>query len=50
MTIRFDAPAGRTALSVPEVGPDEIEYELKSGNGRSAGGAEGRGQGCLTVL
>ncbi|MFC5852014.1 hypothetical protein ACFPZI_09315 [Streptomyces chlorus] len=33
-----------------DIGPDRIEYEVKSGDGRSAGGAEGRGQGCRTVL
>ncbi|WP_406728991.1 hypothetical protein WJ438_36580 [Streptomyces sp. GD-15H] len=50
VTIRFDGPAGSTILSVTEVGPDRIEYALKSGNGQSEGGAEGHGQGCLTVL
>ncbi|MFI8306060.1 hypothetical protein ACIF80_21970 [Streptomyces sp. NPDC085927] len=50
VTIRFDGPAGSTTLSVSEVGPDRIEYEVTSGNGRSAGGAEGRGQSCRTVL
>ncbi|MFC5958621.1 hypothetical protein ACFP51_30550 [Streptomyces pratens] len=50
VTIRFDGPVGSTTVSVSEVGPDRIEYEVKSGNGRSAGGAEGRGQSCRTVL
>ncbi|MFE9974363.1 hypothetical protein ACFYRD_27250 [Streptomyces hirsutus] len=50
VTIRFDGPAGSTTLSVSEVGPDRIEYEVKSGNGRSAGSAEGRGQSCRIVL
>ncbi|MBL3668249.1 hypothetical protein JL475_20065 [Streptomyces sp. M2CJ-2] len=50
VTIRFDGPAGATTLSVTEVGPDRIEYALKSGNGRSKGGAEGPGQVCLIVL
>ncbi|MHC3455595.1 hypothetical protein [Streptomyces prasinus] len=50
VTIRFDGPAGRTAVSVSEVGPDRIEYEVESGNGRSASGTEGRGHSCRTVL
>ncbi|MFF0107316.1 hypothetical protein [Streptomyces hirsutus] len=50
VTIRFDGPAGSTTLSVSGVGPDRIEYEVESGNGRSAGGAEGRGQSCRIVL
>ncbi|MFG3213606.1 hypothetical protein [Streptomyces tendae] len=52
VTIRFPAPddAGRATLSVTKVGPNEIEYEVKSGNNRSTGGAEGPGQGCLTYL
>ncbi|MFF4914386.1 hypothetical protein [Streptomyces tendae] len=52
VTIRFPAPddAGRATLSVTKIGPNEIEYEVKSGNNRSTGGAEGPGQGCLTYL
>ncbi|MFD5491884.1 hypothetical protein ACFYY3_28965 [Streptomyces sp. NPDC001812] len=50
VTVRFDGPAGTTTLSVTEVGPDRIEYVLKSGNGRSRNGVEGPGQVCLTVL
>lgn len=50
VTIRFDGPTGATALSVTEVGPDRIEYALKSGNGRSRNRVEGPGQVCLTVL
>ncbi|WP_454366547.1 hypothetical protein [Streptomyces ambofaciens] len=52
VTIRFRAPgdAGRATLSVTKVGPNEIEYEVKSGNNRSSGGASGPGQGCLTYL
>ncbi|WP_404793691.1 hypothetical protein [Streptomyces tendae] len=52
VTIRFPAPgdAGRATLSVTKVGPNEIEYEVKSGNNRSNGGASGPGQGCLTYL
>ncbi|MFD5803005.1 hypothetical protein [Streptomyces sp. NPDC127020] len=51
VTIRLAGPDGSpTTLSVTEVGPNEIEYEVKSGNGRSKGGASGKGQGCLTVL
>ncbi|MGY3200071.1 hypothetical protein [Streptomyces sp. TE5632] len=50
VTIRFDGPAGATTLSVTEVGPDRIEYALKSGNGQVKGGVEGPGQVCLTVL
>ncbi|WP_217164800.1 hypothetical protein [Streptomyces sp. AC512_CC834] len=51
VTIRFQGPDGTAAtLSVTEVGPDKIEYEVKSGNGQSKGGASGPGQGCITVL
>ncbi|MET8459711.1 MULTISPECIES: hypothetical protein [Streptomyces] len=51
VTIRLEAPDGSpTTLSVTEVGPSRIEYEVRSANGRSKGGASGRGQGCLTVL
>ncbi|MCF2125945.1 hypothetical protein L1I79_05770 [Strepomyces sp. STD 3.1] len=51
VTIRLKGPDGSpTTLSVTEVGPKKIEYEVKSGNGQSKGGASGKGQGCLTVL
>lgn len=52
VTIRFPAPgdAGRATLSVTKVAPNKIEYEVKSGNNRSSGGAGGPGQGCLTYL
>ncbi|MFD5649902.1 hypothetical protein [Streptomyces sp. NPDC127039] len=52
VTIHFRGPGddGRATLSVTTVGPNEIEYEVKSGNTRSNGGASGPGQGCLTYL
>ncbi|MFD6189712.1 hypothetical protein [Streptomyces sp. NPDC060275] len=52
VTIHFRGPGddGRATLSVTTVGPNEIEYEVKSGNTRSKGGASGPGQGCLTYL
>ncbi|GGL70494.1 hypothetical protein GCM10010095_64020 [Streptomyces anthocyanicus] len=52
VTIHFRGPAdgSRTTLSVTTVGPNEIEYEVKSGSNRSKGGASGPGQGCLTYL
>ncbi|MFF2251468.1 hypothetical protein [Streptomyces sp. NPDC058142] len=50
MTIRFKGPAGPATLSVTEVGPNKVEYTVKSGSGRSQGGASGPGQGCITVL
>lgn len=51
VTIHFPAPGGgRTTLSVTEVGPNRIEYEVKSANGQSNAGASGPGQGCLTYL
>ncbi|MFI1759611.1 hypothetical protein [Streptomyces sp. NPDC020571] len=52
VTLHFQAPGdtGRAMLSVTKVGPNEIEYEVKSGNNRSTGGASGPGQGCLTYL
>jgi hypothetical protein len=51
VTIHFQGPGGdRATLSVTTVGPNEIEYEVKSGNNRSKGGASGPGQGCLTYL
>ncbi|WP_326686882.1 MULTISPECIES: hypothetical protein [unclassified Streptomyces] len=48
--IRFKGPGGRATLSVTEVGPNKVEYTVKSGNGRSEGGAGGPGQGCITVV
>ncbi|MFI1398748.1 hypothetical protein [Streptomyces sp. NPDC020681] len=50
VTVRFKGPAGPTTLSVTEVGPNKVEYTVKSGNGQSRGGASGSGQGCITVL
>ncbi|WKX18971.1 MULTISPECIES: hypothetical protein [unclassified Streptomyces] len=52
MTLHFPAPggSGRATLSVTEVGPNRIEYEVKSGNNSSRGAATGPGQGCLTYL
>ncbi|MET9354333.1 hypothetical protein ABZY14_15290 [Streptomyces sp. NPDC006617] len=52
VTIHFRGPGddGRATLSVTTVAPNEIEYEVKSGNTRSKGGASGPGQGCLTYL
>ncbi|MFF2161918.1 hypothetical protein ACFVWP_14550 [Streptomyces sp. NPDC058175] len=50
VTIRFKGPAGPATLSVTEVGPNKVEYTVKSGSGRSQGGASGPGQGCITVL
>ncbi|MFC8099609.1 hypothetical protein [Streptomyces sp. NPDC057363] len=50
VTVRFQGPGGPATLSVTEVGPDRIEYAVKSGGGRTEGGASGPGQGCLTVL
>ncbi|MEU3186004.1 hypothetical protein ABZ707_17650 [Streptomyces sp. NPDC006923] len=50
VTFRFKGPAGPATLSVTEVGPNKVEYTVKSGNGRSEGGATGPGQGCITVL
>ncbi|SDD91048.1 hypothetical protein [Streptomyces prasinopilosus] len=50
VAVRFDGPAGRTTVSVSEVGPHRIEYAVESGNGRSASGTEGRGHSCRTVL
>ncbi|MEU1328491.1 hypothetical protein [Streptomyces sp. NPDC005865] len=49
-TLRFKGPAGPATLSVTEVGPNKVEYTVKSGNGHSRGGASGPGQGCITVL
>lgn len=50
VTVRFQGPVGPATLSVTEVGPNKIEYAVKSGNGQSKGGASGPGQGCITVL
>ncbi|MFC7806991.1 hypothetical protein [Streptomyces olivaceus] len=51
VTLHFPAPGGgRATLSVTEVGPNKIEYEVKSANGQSKAGASGPGQGCLTHL
>ncbi|CAM5591939.1 hypothetical protein GCM10010390_78260 [Streptomyces mordarskii] len=50
VTVRFTSPAGPATLSVTEVGPNKVEYTVKSGDGRSQGGASGPGQGCITVL
>ncbi|MEU3730595.1 hypothetical protein AB0E81_14420 [Streptomyces sp. NPDC033538] len=50
VTVRFQGPGGPATLSVTEVGPDKIEYAVKSGGGQTEGGASGPGQGCLTVL
>ncbi len=50
VTVRFKSPAGPATLSVTEIGPNKVEYTVKSGNGRSQGGAGGPGQGCVTVL
>ncbi|AZM51593.1 hypothetical protein DMA15_02505 [Streptomyces sp. WAC 01529] len=49
-TLRFKGPAGPATLSVSEVGPNKVEYTVKSGNGHSRGRATGPGQGCITVL
>lgn len=50
VTIRFKGPRGTATLSVTEVGRNKVEYAVKSGSGRSKGGAGGPGQGCITVL
>ncbi|MFD4347869.1 hypothetical protein ACFWQ6_23905 [Streptomyces coelicoflavus] len=52
VTLHFPAPggSGRATLSVTEVDPNKVEYEVKSGNSRSQGGATGPGRGCLTYL
>ncbi|AQS67797.1 hypothetical protein [Streptomyces pactum] len=50
VTLRFEGPDGPATLSVTEVGPNKVEYTVKSGNGQSKGGASGPGQGCVTVL
>lgn len=50
VTFRFKGPSGQATLSVTEVGPNKVEYTVKSGNGQSKGGATGPGQGCITVI
>ncbi|MGC9495193.1 hypothetical protein [Streptomyces sp. WG7] len=50
VTIHFQGPGGPATLSVTEVGPNKIEYSVKSGNGQSKGGASGPGQGCVMTL
>ncbi|MEV6960153.1 hypothetical protein AB0M97_13300 [Streptomyces sp. NPDC051207] len=50
VTIRFKGPDGRATLSVTKIGPNEVEYTVKSGNGRSKGAASGPGHGCTTFL
>ncbi|MFJ5262408.1 hypothetical protein ACIQAC_18270 [Streptomyces sp. NPDC088387] len=50
VTVRFEGPGGAATLAVTKVGPNEVEYTVKSSNGQSKGGASGPGQGCLTVL
>ncbi|MFD9074240.1 hypothetical protein [Streptomyces lasiicapitis] len=50
VTVRFKGPRGQATLTVTEVGPNKVEYAVKSGSGRSKGGASGPGQGCITVL
>ncbi|MFE7117393.1 hypothetical protein ACFU99_18465 [Streptomyces sp. NPDC057654] len=51
VTFRFRGPAGAAAtMSVTEVGPNKIEYTVRSGGGQFGGGASGRGQGCVTVV
>ncbi|MGW7518433.1 hypothetical protein ACWGJ2_22890 [Streptomyces sp. NPDC054796] len=48
--IPFKGPDGPATLNVTEVGPNKVEYRVKSGSGSSEGGASGTGQGCITVL
>ncbi|MFD5125264.1 hypothetical protein [Streptomyces sp. NPDC058385] len=50
VTIPFKGPAGPATLTVTEVGPNKVEYTVKSGSSRSQGGASGPGQVCTTVL
>ncbi|MEV8123081.1 hypothetical protein AB0P07_02975 [Streptomyces sp. NPDC085944] len=52
VTLHFPGPggSGRATLSMTEIGPNKIEYEVRSGDNRSRGAATGRGQGCLTYL
>lgn len=42
VTFRFKGPAGPATLSVTEVGPNKVEYTVKSGNGRSKGARPAR--------
>ncbi|MDA4889122.1 hypothetical protein PFZ55_19705 [Streptomyces sp. MS2A] len=52
VTLHFPAPggSGRATLSVTEVGPNKIEYEVKSGDNSSQGAVTGPGRGCRTYL
>ncbi|MFK0114566.1 hypothetical protein [Streptomyces sp. NPDC090994] len=50
VTIPFRGPEGHAELSVTEVGPDRVHYEVTAGDGRSSGSADGPGWGCYTVL
>ncbi|MFD3484321.1 hypothetical protein [Streptomyces sp. NPDC058665] len=50
VTFPFKGQSGPATLAVTEIGKNKIEYTIKSGNGRSQGGATGPGQGCITVL
>jgi hypothetical protein len=51
VTVRFRTPSGATAtLQVTEVGPNEVAYTLKSGQGQAKGSARGAGQGCVTAF
>ncbi|WP_409469952.1 hypothetical protein [Streptomyces sp. HC307] len=52
VTFRFKGPAGvgTATLSVTKVGPNEVEYTVKSDKGQAKNGASGPGQGCITVL
>lgn len=48
--IRFKGPFGPATLAVTEVGPDLVEYTVKSHGGQSTGVVSGPGSGCVTVL
>ncbi|WP_240797731.1 hypothetical protein [Streptomyces sp. F001] len=52
VTFRFEGPAGAgtATLSVTKVGPNEVEYTVKSDNGQAKNEASGQGQVCITVL
>ncbi len=50
VTFPFAGPAGRATLAVTKVGPNDIEYKVTAHGNESAGGASGRGEGCVTVL
>ncbi|MFD7403796.1 hypothetical protein ACFV7R_14235 [Streptomyces sp. NPDC059866] len=52
VTFRFKGPAGvgTATLSVTKVGPNEVEYTVKSEKGQAKNGANGPGQACITVL